>query len=166
VCALRLDDGERVVFGAAGAVTATVGEAVGASCAIPGWFAPVRIGGARYVDGGAYSLANLDTVAGADLEVVIVSSPMSAVPAAARSVDGAVRAAAHLQLGRESARVRAHGTKVIAIEPDAADLSVMGNVSSAMDRARRAAVTRHVRDAMAERLRRSGVIDLLRSGGR
>ena len=52
VCAVRLDDGQRVVFGRDGAPPAGVGQAVAASCAIPGWFAPVEIDGVRYVDGG------------------------------------------------------------------------------------------------------------------
>ena len=49
--------GERVVFdGADGAVTP--GEAVAASCAIPAFYAPVRIGGRRYIDGGIHSHSN------------------------------------------------------------------------------------------------------------
>src|SRR3954454_14190338 len=44
--------GKRVVFGREGAPPATVGEAVAASCAIPPFSPPVKIGGRRYVDGG------------------------------------------------------------------------------------------------------------------
>ena len=40
--------------------TATVADAVCASCAIPWVFAPVRIGDREYVDGGAWSVTNLD----------------------------------------------------------------------------------------------------------
>ena len=35
-------------------------DAVAASCAIPGFYRPVEIGGRRYVDGGLYSASNLD----------------------------------------------------------------------------------------------------------
>jgi NTE family protein len=163
ICAVRLDDGRRVLFGADGSPPATVAEAVAASCAIPGWFAPVRIGGARYVDGGAHSLVNLDTVAGLELDLVVVSSPMSAVRAAVRaSMDGALRAASHLQLRRECSRVRSATTRVILLEPDAHDLRVMGGIADAMDRTRRAAVVRHVRSSMAARLRETGLAEALR----
>ena len=40
------------MFGASGAPAASVPDAVAASCAIPGVFAPVRIAGREYVDGG------------------------------------------------------------------------------------------------------------------
>jgi NTE family protein len=163
VCAVSLDSGARVVFGRGDAPPATVADAVSASCAIPGWFAPVRIGGARYVDGGAHSLANLDAVAALGLDVVVVSSPMSAAPAAwSASVDGALRSAAHLQLRRERARLHASGTRVVVLEPDAEDLRVMGRVSDAMDPSRRPAVARQVRGSMRERLRGSPAIELLR----
>ena len=36
-----------------------MGQAVAASCAIPGYFAPVVVDGVRYVDGGAHSTTNL-----------------------------------------------------------------------------------------------------------
>ena len=59
----------------------TVGEAVEASCAIPGYFSPVTIDGARYVDGGVHSTTNADLVADCDPppDLVIVAAPMSAV---------------------------------------------------------------------------------------
>ncbi|XGU21294.1 patatin-like phospholipase family protein [Rhodococcus sp. 3Y1] len=43
-----------------GAPKATVGEALRASWAIPGWFPPVTIDGVRYIDGGAASTASVD----------------------------------------------------------------------------------------------------------
>jgi NTE family protein len=49
-----------VVFGAPGAPKASVADAVQASCAIPAVFKPVRIDGREYVDGGAWSVTNLD----------------------------------------------------------------------------------------------------------
>ena len=55
VVAVDYDAGRRVVFGRAGGPPASVGEAVLASCAIPGWFTPQVIDGRRYVDGGVAS---------------------------------------------------------------------------------------------------------------
>ena len=52
--------GSRVVFGAPGAPAATVADAVLASCSVPWLFPPVEIGGREYVDGGVWSLSNLD----------------------------------------------------------------------------------------------------------
>ena len=63
IVAVELDVGPRVVFGRPGAPVVTVGEAVEASCAIPGYFSPVTIDGARYVDGGVHSTTNADLVA-------------------------------------------------------------------------------------------------------
>jgi NTE family protein len=60
VCTVERANGRRVVFGAPGAPKASVADAVQASCAIPGVFKPMRIGGREYVDGGAWSVTNLD----------------------------------------------------------------------------------------------------------
>ncbi|MHB8440328.1 MAG: patatin-like phospholipase family protein, partial [Acidimicrobiales bacterium] len=55
ICALRLHSGRLTVFGREGSPRATIGQATAASCAIPGYFAPVVVDGVRYVDGGAHS---------------------------------------------------------------------------------------------------------------
>lgn len=47
VVAMDYDSGRRVAFGRDGAPQARLDEAVMASCAIPGWYAPVAIGGRR-----------------------------------------------------------------------------------------------------------------------
>jgi NTE family protein len=60
IAAVELGSGRRTVFGAAGAPSASVGQAVEASCAIPGWFRPVVIDGTSFVDGGAWSPTNMD----------------------------------------------------------------------------------------------------------
>jgi len=60
VCTVDRANGKRVVFGAPGAPKASVADAVQASCAIPGVFKPVRIDGREFVDGGAWSITNLD----------------------------------------------------------------------------------------------------------
>lgn len=163
ICAVRLDNGRRVVFGLDPAPPATVAQAVAASCAIPAWFAPVDIDGARYVDGGTYSPTNLDVLARRDLDTVIVSSPMSAVAGALPvSIDGAARAASRLRLYQEIAELRAGGTKVIAIEPDADDLRVMGGAADGMDPSRRNAVARRVHASVGDRLRGSDLGERLR----
>lgn len=61
--------GEFVVFDRDAGVPLV--DAVGASCAVPGIWPPVTIGGRRYIDGGVRSAANVDLAAGADRIVVI-----------------------------------------------------------------------------------------------
>jgi NTE family protein len=76
VVAMDYEDGKRVVFGRPGAPMVPLADAVMASCAIPGWFAPVDIRGHTYVDGGAVSATSIDVVAHAGLDEVYVVAPM------------------------------------------------------------------------------------------
>lgn len=123
--------GRRVVFGREGAPPAELADAVAASCAIPGFFRPVRIGDRRYVDGGVWSASNLDVVAGRGLDLVICLNPMSSHRTArgtspAEPVWTRVRRRLHLRLRREVERVRAAGTNVVVLEPDSDELAAMG----------------------------------------
>ena len=76
IVALDYDTGHRTVFGEGSAPDADLAEAVMASCAIPGWYAPVTIGAHRYVDGGAWSATSADLLAGRGLDEVFVLAPM------------------------------------------------------------------------------------------
>ncbi len=154
VCAVRLDTGRRVVFGREGAPDgAEVADAVAASCAIPSFFEPVTIDGVRYVDGGAHSPTNADLLAHRDLDLVIVSSPMSVAGNRLRpSLDLPARRIARLYLGGEAARLRRGGTPVLAFQPTAADLAVMG--LNAMDPSRRDAVAEQAHASALRRLER------------
>lgn len=138
ICAVRLDEGRRVVFGHDGSPSTDIGSAVQASSAIPGFFAPVEIDGARYIDGGAHSPTNLDLMAGLDFDLVVVSSPMSAAGGGPPSLRSALRAPTGLMLGRETRSVRGRGTAVLVFQPTPTDLSAMG--TNAMDFSRRCAV--------------------------
>lgn len=149
ITATRLDTGERVVFGRPGAPVASVGEAVAASCAVPGFFAPVTIGGVRYVDGGCYSPTNLELLAGTGLERVVVSSPLSMEGLAPRPV----RAFHRLELEAEAARVRRSGAAVLAFQPDRTVQAALGR--HPMDYSRCAAVVAAARDMARYRARRA-----------
>jgi NTE family protein len=61
---------------------------VAASCAVPGVYPPVTIGGRRYVDGGMRSAANADLGDGYDRVVVLAPIPRGFGPMA--SVDAQV----------------------------------------------------------------------------
>ncbi|MEU3571235.1 patatin-like phospholipase family protein [Kitasatospora sp. NPDC036755] len=77
VVAVDYRSGHRVVFGDPGAPAVPVPDAVMASCAIPGWFAPVRLDGSAYVDGGCWSATNADLMLGRGLDEVYVLAPMA-----------------------------------------------------------------------------------------
>ena len=147
---VRIDDGQRVTFGRDGAPPASVADAVAASCAIPGYYRPVEIAGVRYVDGGAYSPSNADLLAGEGLDLVLVSSPMSAGFEVFRpSVDGPRRGFCRLLLRREMTRVRATGTSILALEPGREDRALMGVRALAGER--RHAIIRQARTSLLSR---------------
>jgi NTE family protein len=154
--AVRLRDGRRVVFGRDGGPPAHVADAVAASCAIPSFFAPVTIGGVDYVDGGAHSPTNADLVAEHDLDLVIVSSPMSVAGNRLRpSLDLPARRLCRFYLGQEAARIRRRGVPVVAFQPTGDDLRLMG--MNAMDPSRRAPVTRQARESAIKKVQRADV---------
>lgn len=136
ICAVSLDTGRRVVFGQD--AQASVADAVAASCAVPGYYEPATVGSERFVDGGAWSLLNLDLLAGAGLDLVVVSAPLSTTDWVAIDPGNALRVPARAQQEREAARVRRSGTPVLVVQPDARTRHVMGTRS--MDVRKRSAV--------------------------
>ena len=140
VVAMDYDSGRRVVFGREGAPPARLREAVMASCAIPGWYAPVRIGGRRYVDGGACSPTSLDLVARLGLDEVVVLSPMTSLDydaptTAAARIERRFRRLITRRVVTEVKKVAATGTRVTLLGPGAEDLAALG--SNMMDPRRR-----------------------------
>lgn len=134
------DTGRRVAFGRQDAPPASLADAVAASCAIPGFYRPVQIGGRRYVDGGVVSTSNLDVLAGEALDLVICLNPTSSLHAPQPRTLGeraaaVLRGASGRRLGNEAKQVRASGTEVILIQPTVRDLDAMGtNLMSAKRR--------------------------------
>jgi NTE family protein len=156
IVAVDLDTGRRTVFGRAGEPGATAAEAVRASCAIPAYFEPIRIDGARYVDGGVHSTTNADLVVSERPDLVLVSAPMSAVPGAARvGLTMPIRQVARLSLAREVGRLRRSGTEVMTFQPTAADLEVMNG--DALDPTKLAPVSTRVAETTRRRLARADV---------
>ncbi|MEU1401006.1 patatin-like phospholipase family protein [Streptomyces sp. NPDC005728] len=90
-------------------------DAVAASCAVPGVWPPVTIGGRRYVDGGVRSMANVDYAGGADRVLLIV--PMGTVEPfpSEQPVERAVE------------ELRAQGTEVVVLAPDEASQAAIGD---------------------------------------
>lgn len=124
--------GERVVFGAPGSPMATVGEALRASWATPGWLPPVPIGDRVFIDGGMGSTASVDLLAPDDADLVYVIAPMASAPGVRVPGPGGLveyrllRRPMSAGLADEIAAVRARGTTVVPILPTAADLAGLG----------------------------------------
>lgn len=70
IVAVARDTGERVVFDRTSGVS--LADAVVASCAVPGIWPPVTIGGREFVDGGVHSFSNADLAAGAHRTLILV----------------------------------------------------------------------------------------------
>ena len=141
ISAVRVGDGRLTWFGRTDRIGAHTGpamrtgadgrpeavrpaDAVAASCAIPVLARPVQIGRHRYVDGGVHSATNADVLAGHDLDLVIVSSPMGYT--SSEDSRSPSRRSAHRRLQREVRTLRDHGTEVQVISPDSATVRTMG----------------------------------------
>jgi NTE family protein len=130
--------GRRVVFGADGAPEASVADAVAASCAIPGFFAPVEIGGREYVDGGVWSPTNLDLVRAGRGDHVLCLVPTAVMGTAPALAMRGLAAGWRLATGVEAAAARRRGATVEIVGPDAGAARAMG--SDFMNPRRRASV--------------------------
>ncbi len=129
VVAMNHFNGERVAFGTEAGPQCEQARAVVASMALPGWFAPVRIGRNRYVDGGLCSPSNADLAV--DVDEVVVLAPLAGVgltrPRSPLALlDWGYRVAAARTVNREAETLRADGAEVRVFAPDAEALAVLG----------------------------------------
>lgn len=132
--AMDYDSGARVVFGVPGAPEATVGEALRASWAIPGWLPPVLVGGRRFVDGGTFSTASVDLLLDdAPEEVFVIVSMATLSGARMPGLGGLIeqrvlRRQMTRRLNQEIAALRAAGSKVMVIDAGREDLHMLGTL--------------------------------------
>jgi NTE family protein len=119
ITAVEAETGRFAVFDAASGVRLL--DAVGASCAVPGIWPPVTIGGRRYVDGGMRSAANADLASGCDRVVVI--APLAQGFGVIESVT------------KQVARLTAQGATAAVITPSSAARQAIGR--NVLDPARR-----------------------------
>lgn len=138
ICAVDLDEGDRVVFGR-DASDAPVGTAVQASSSIPGFFRPVEHDGRRFVDGAMHSPTNADLLVERGHDIVVIVSPMSATRVAHGALLPNVRPLHARRLANEVAQLRRAGSLVLTFQPTREVLAAMGR--NAMDATRRAATT-------------------------
>jgi NTE family protein len=133
--ATELRSGRRIVFGRD--EHPPVARAVEASAALPGFFAPARIGSTTYVDGGVGSPFNADLLvgyrtgqasgAGRPLDLVVVAAPLS-LRELKRSTPLAslARGLPRRRLQRELRRIEDEGTPVLVLDPDRDVAQAMG----------------------------------------
>ena len=143
VTAVDYEVGDRVAFGRTGSPQADLAEAVMASCAIPAWYEPVRIGSARYIDGGAWSSTNVDLALGQHLDEVVVIAPqisfdLDSPDRFATKIERRWRARVTNRVLGDVQRVHAEGPQVTLLGPGHEDLEAFG--PNMMDTTRRALV--------------------------
>ena len=132
VCAVAsdLDTGRRVVLEAhprEGVPRATLRRALQASCAIPGLYPPVRIDGARLVDGGLRSATNLDLAARLPSRAVLAVSAITFDPADPPSGPGRLlRMWPNRTVLREASELRRLGHEVLLLRPGRMALELAG----------------------------------------
>jgi NTE family protein len=126
IAALDCNTGERRMWTAADDGRVDLARAVASSCAAPGMFPTVGIGGSRYTDGGVWSVTNGDVLAGDGLDAAVFVVPTAAAPA---------------QPGRrpayavEAEQLEAAGTPVVTIVPGpsfATEIGLMNLMNPAM----------------------------------
>jgi NTE family protein len=122
--AIDCQTGATEVFDAASGVSLI--DAVAASCAVPGIWPPVTIGGRRYMDGGVRSGDNADLAR--DAARIVVVSPLG--------VDSPLPTP--MPLREVIARLRHDGADVTVLSPDEASRAVMG--TNPLDPATRALI--------------------------
>jgi NTE family protein len=164
IVACDYSTGRRVAFGREGSPAADLADAVAASCAIPGLYHPVTIGGRRYVDGGIYSTSNADILRNEGLDLVICLNPTSTLhPLRAINPRDAFnivfQRASGRRLGSEAKKLRSAGTDVVLIQPLHEDLQAMG--PNLMRTGNRNEVIEVARHTVARQLAEPGTRELL-----
>jgi NTE family protein len=138
VVAVDRGSGCRVAFGTDGAPEASVADAVAASCAIPGFFAPVEIEGREYVDGGVWSPTNLDLARAGRGDRVLCLVPTAAMGTSPAIALRGLAAGWRLSTSVEAAATQRRGASVEIVGPDAGAARAIG--ADLMNPSRRAAV--------------------------
>jgi NTE family protein len=135
IAAVEQESGRRVMFGAPGAPSVTVAQAVEASCAIPGVFRPISAAGRTYVDGGVWSPTNMDTADVSRGQRVLCLNPTGSMRPAAGTLMGTLAPISRGVAGAEALALKHRGAIVSTINPDEASREAMG--MNLMDPSRR-----------------------------
>ena len=126
ISAVEVQTGRRVMFGTTGAPEVSVGEAVAASCAIPGVFRPLSLAGRTYVDGGAWSPTNLDRAPASRGSRVLCLNPTGSLRPGRTALFGAIGMVSRSVAAVEALALRRRGAHVEIVSPDPASRAAMG----------------------------------------
>jgi NTE family protein len=130
IVAVDTASGERRAFASASGVDLI--DAAAASCAVPGVWPPVTIGGRRYMDGGVYSNQHADLAAGYDIALIVAPTVPISPP---------------ITLDAEVAELKRGGTAVAVIPQDTAtDAAIAAVGGNLLDPSIREAVARTGRE--------------------
>ncbi|MEU3294383.1 patatin-like phospholipase family protein [Streptomyces longwoodensis] len=121
IVAVDAESGEPRVFDSTSGVSLV--DAVAASCAVPGVWPPVTVGGHRYIDGGVRSHLNADYAAGASRILVVAPLGQTSMLPSEKP------------LAQTFEELRAGGSEVAVVEPDEASRLAIG--ANALDPATR-----------------------------
>lgn len=125
LCAVDIETGRRIVLGRDEMPALSL--AVLASCAIPGYYQPVRLGSRTLVDGGVHSTTNLDLAGRVDTPVVIASAPMAYDPRRAPGLlSRTTRRPINRGLARDRMGLRSKGRSVLLVRPGREELAAHG----------------------------------------
>ena len=120
---------------------------------MPGWYAPVRIGGRDYVDGAAWSTTNADLLAGLGFDLALVLAPQSVTSARlGRDVRSLPRAYHRSMLSREIDVVHRNGTDVVVLEPTPQDVELLAVRRDRLDDGHRRAIAERGHQLTLQRL--------------
>jgi NTE family protein len=127
LCAVDIRSGRRIVLGRRTPPPVSLVEGVMASCAIPGFYQPVRLGHLTLVDGGAHSTTNLDLAAQAGCRYILGIAPM-AYDTARRPdpLSQLARRVPSRSLAGEMTTARRLGSRVRLIRPTAPEMCIQG----------------------------------------
>jgi NTE family protein len=160
IVATDYDTGRRQVFDGPGRPDVSVGRAVAASCAIPGFYRPVRLDSHLYVDGGVTSATNIDLLRDERLDLIVCMLPLSPATAIARRTPFVrFRSALQRSLFRQIHEVQRTGARVLLIEPEGRAADLIG--LNFMNRSRSHAVAHAAAETVHHRLRRPDAVRLL-----
>jgi NTE family protein len=153
--------GRRVVLGRRNPPRTDLHTAVMASCAIPAFFTPQRVGRRTLVDGGVHSTTNLDLATKVQPDLIVGVVPMGYDEASPPGLaERLARFNAQRTLRRESAQAARQGTEVLLLQPSERDLHAFGGWNM-MRRQGNERVTRIAYESAAEQLDTPRARDLL-----
>lgn len=125
IAVVELETGRRVILDGSDPAF-SVPEAVQASCAIPGVFRPIEHDGHSYVDGGAWSLTNLDVAPVGKGTEVLCLNPTGSLRSGRRDPLALLGPMSRSIASIEAAAVRRRGAKVRLVSPDDGASEAMG----------------------------------------